>query len=86
MPTKQFTPEAIANVASNLLQIPVNLVNHLSFTGACRQARLLLIAAESVAAEPLSEAPEPRTRAEQPPPRRAAYPSDICPVAKIEAE
>ena len=32
MPTKQFTPEAIANVASNLLQIPVNLVNHLNFT------------------------------------------------------
>lgn len=82
----QFSPEAIANVASNLMQIPANLVSHLTFTGACRQARLLLIAAERVAAEPLSEVSEPNARVERVATKRAAYPPDICPPAVMEQD
>jgi len=84
----QFSPDAqvIALLASNLLQIPVNLVNRLSFTGACKQARSLLVVAEKVAAEPLSEVPEPNARAERAAPKRAAYPPDICPPAVMSQD
>jgi hypothetical protein len=79
--------QAIAICASNLLNIPANLVARLTFTGACKQALLLLQTAEKVVAEhiPLEVPAEPDNQ------RAPIYKSparipDICPVAVIEKD